>query len=126
MLRRSALLAALGGALLLVSFIPGPASGADAPANHSAPLARQLERGRVLFRDKGCVTCHAHKQAPPSGGECCQEIAPDLSAYSGDPAFLQRWLADPPAVRPQTMMPGLQLSEAEIVDLIAFLNQRQP
>ncbi len=49
-------------------------------------------------------------------------VGPDLTGYRNTTAFLQRWLADPPAVRPGTEMPKLDLSEDEIADLIEFLN----
>lgn len=123
MLRRSALLAAAGFALLLASFLTWPAPAVSTSPAPAELLARQLEQGRILFRDKGCATCHAHEQVPPAGGECCRDFGPDLSAYRAEPAYLRRWLADPAAVRPQTMMPDLGLAESEIADLIAFLNQ---
>ena len=50
-------------------------------------------------------------------------VRPELTNYTNDPAFLRRWLADPPAARPGTNMPNLNLSPAEIEDLIAFLNE---
>lgn len=126
MLRLSTLLVTLGAALLLVSFLPWPGASAPNQPDQAALLARQIDQGRVLFRDKGCAACHVHQQAPPKGGECCRDFGPDLSAYGADPAFLASWLAAPASVRPQTMMPDLELSEAEIADLIVFLNQRRP
>jgi cytochrome c2 len=123
MLRLSALLATVGAALLAASFMPWSAPAVSTSPDPDELLARQLDQGRVLFRDKGCATCHTHVQVPAAGGECCRDFGPDLSTYRGEPAFLQEWLAAPAAVRPQTMMPDLGLSEAEIADLIAFLNQ---
>lgn len=126
MLRLPTLLAATGAALLLVSFLPWPAAGARNSPDQAALLARQIDHGRVLFRDKGCAACHVHQQVPRQGGECCHDVGPNLSAYSADPAFLAGWLAEPASIRPQTMMPDLELSEAEIADLIVFLNQHRP
>ncbi len=50
--------------------------------------------------------------------------APNLTSYANDPDFLRRWLRDPAAVKPRTTMPNLDLSDAELADLIAFLNAR--
>jgi len=86
------------------------------------PTPDAVERGRVLFRNKGCVTCHVNDRVEGEGGVLGFE-APNLTNYTNDPAFLQRWLADPPAVRPGTQMPNLRLSATEIEDLIAFLNE---
>ena len=78
------------------------------------------EHGRTLFRNKGCVTCHIHTEVEGETG--LLEIGPDLSTYRGDAEFLRQWLADHRALRPDTPMPDLNLSAAEIEDLIAFLN----
>jgi cytochrome c oxidase subunit 2 len=83
-------------------------------------VAPTLTAAQVLFRDKGCVTCHVHRGVPgPSG--VVHVGAPDLSNYRNDPAFLRRWLDDPAALRPGTRMPELPLSEAEIGLLVEFL-----
>lgn len=73
----------------------------------------------MLFIDKGCITCHSNLK---SGRSSLTREGPDLSLYRNDPAFLERWLADPKAVRPATTMPKLDLAPDEIADLIAFLN----
>ena len=80
------------------------------------------EMGRILFRDKGCVTCHVNRRVEGQTG-VIQFGAPDLSGYSNDADFLRRWLRNPSEVRPGTQMPKLPLTEADIEYLIAFLNQ---
>jgi len=115
-------------AWLLVLLLLVACAGAGSPTSpDAAPItpdtvAEPVERGRVLFRNKGCVTCHVNDRVEGEGGVLGFE-APNLTNYTNDPAFLQRWLADPPAVRPGTQMPNLRLSAAEIEDLIAFLNE---
>ena len=116
-------LGALGLALLVVSVIPGvvPASGGAAATGGDA------ERGEVLFRAKGCATCHVHRRVPGRTGEFGDgypAAAPDLTSYANDPELLRRWLRDPRAVKPTTAMPNLGLADDEINDLIAFLNAR--
>ena len=114
----SRILALAGLALLTISFLPWPAAGEDTSV---APAARAegdlAAQGAALFRAKGCVACHRHDAVDPGA----PTIGPILTDYEADPAFLQRWLRDPAAVRPGTTMPNLQLQPAEIDALIAFL-----
>jgi nitric oxide reductase subunit C len=117
MLKLSGVLGMLGLGLLLLSALqwPLPAAGTSSPGDAEAAL-----RGAALFRDKGCAMCHLNRRLEGRTGEF--GFAVDLTSYTNDEAFLQRWLADPRAVRPGTEMPTLNLSEQEIADLIAFLN----
>jgi cytochrome c oxidase subunit 2 len=84
-----------------------------------------------VFLAKPCVGCHAI-QGVAAGG-----LGPDLTHFGSrktiaggmltprDPgAFgrdLARWLKDPPAVKPGSLMPNLQLSDAEVAALVAYL-----
>ena len=89
----------------------------------SAAAAR---RGEVLFRNKGCISCHMNTRVPGPQGQHFSAASggpPNLSDYRNDPDFLRRWLADPRSVRPDGWMPNLGLSAAEIDDLIAFINE---
>ena len=116
-------LGALGLALLVASAIPGvvPASG------RAVATGGDAGRGEMLFRAKGCATCHVHGRVPGRTGEFSGGYpgsAPDLTSYANDPELLRRWLRDPQAIKPTTTMPNLDLSDDEIADLIAFLNAR--
>ncbi len=123
MKKLSIALGMIGFILLLWSFMPVASSTPGvATTRTSAPVASSAT-GKALFAAKGCATCHVNRRAIESAGECCEGVAPDLTLYTNDPAFLRRWLADPPAVRPGTQMPNLNLSDAEIEQLIAFLNE---
>lgn len=112
MKRVSLLLALAGVTLLVVSFLPWPGDG-----GRETVALSPADSGAALFRAKGCVSCHRHAAVAQGG----PSIGPDLTAYEADPAFLRRWLADPAAVRPNTLMPDLRLDSAEIDALIAFL-----
>ena len=87
-----------------------------------APTFDQVGQGKALFTAKGCFSCHIHRDVNTQS----VAIGPDLTNYRGDPAFLRQWLADPSALRPDTKMPNLNLSDAEIEALIAFLTQSKP
>ena len=120
MLKLSIALAAGGIALLLLSALPlraAPPVAVVAPA--AVPTSASAATGRALFLAKGCATCHRHAEFAGSGA--LGEGVPDLSASRWDADFLRRWLADPPAVRPGTAMPNLNLQTDEIDALIAFL-----
>jgi cytochrome c2 len=97
-------------------------SGGGAQANAGTEIARaQVEHGRELFRNKGCVTCHQNDRVEGETG--IYGIGPNLTDYRNDAEFLRQWLADPGEVRPNTQMPDLDLSAEEIEALIAFLNE---
>lgn len=122
MLKASITLALLGILLLGISFVPwqsGIAFGTE-PEMTAATGTDQVAEGRALFLAKGCITCHRHDDAAPSSGSI--EIGPALTNYEPDEAFVRRWLRDPQALRPTTMMPNLELEDAEIEALIAFLS----
>ena len=101
-------------------------SGAVAPS----PTLLSAEVGRALFQAKGCTSCHQHAGLAISRVETRAAAdldlgeavgAPDLTHYRPDPAFVRQWLRDPAAVRPDTQMPNLRLSDEEIEALLAFL-----
>ncbi len=79
------------------------------------PLANH---GSELFVAKGCASCHVHSAVTVAWNA---EVGPELSDYDKSATELRRWLADPAAVKPNTQMPNLQLSAAEIDALAAFL-----
>ncbi|HEV8674708.1 MAG TPA: cytochrome c oxidase subunit II [Methylomirabilota bacterium] len=100
-------------------------------ARQKTPAAEPAEgspaaKGRDLFRASACVGCHTIRGV--SGGG----LGPDLTHVGSrrtiaggmlpnTPAELARWLRDPPAVKPGSLMPNLHLSEAEVTALVAYL-----
>ena len=89
------------------------------PVKASAPdEALEPSLGRDLFLAKGCASCHMHEDLAV---EWNSQVGPDLTNYDKTAAFLQLWLTEPTAVKPTTMMPNLQLSQAEINALSVFL-----
>lgn len=110
---------------LLVVLTVGCGEAAGASAQGSA------DAGRQLITAKGCSGCHAISSIPEARGT----VGPPLDGV-GDPATrptiaggtldnntdnLAKWLSDPPAVKPGTMMPNLGLSPQERRHLVAFL-----
>lgn len=86
------------------------------------------ETGRTLFTTRGCGGCHTIPGTPGAAGVA----GPNLTnvvlrpTLAGDtlpmsPEMLQRWLLDPPSLKPGTPMPNVGLTPAEAQDLTAFL-----
>jgi cytochrome c oxidase subunit 2 len=73
-------------------------------------------RGSQLFFDQGCYGCH-------TVGKVGTPIATDLSRIGArrPEADLAAWLRDPAREKPTAHMPKLELSEAEIQALAAYL-----
>ncbi|MCP4359058.1 MAG: hypothetical protein GY796_13665 [Chloroflexi bacterium] len=49
-------------------------------------------------------------------------IGPNLTHYQNSSEFMQDWLRDPAQIRPETLMPNLELTDDEIATLIIFIN----
>ena len=81
----------------------------------------QVAYGHDLFIAKGCLTCHYHQDVT-SYIDFRGDIGPDLTNFSAAPEYLRMRLKDPKSVKSDTKMPKLNLSDAEIEALIAFIN----
>jgi cytochrome c551/c552 len=94
-----------------------------AVASRTAPLPPlpEAERGRRLFVAKGCVTCHVRGEL---GGEV--DVGPALTGRRYPADYLAKFLADPTIATARQAgsprMPNLQLKQAEIAALVAFIN----
>jgi cytochrome c2 len=76
-------------------------------------------RGKQLFYSKyGCNSCHIADYKNDKG-----YIGPALAGVGNrlTPAWMYKWLKDPNALRPGTLMPNLNLKDDEASDLTAFL-----
>ncbi len=88
-----------------------------------AAIVDQAALGQALFLAKGCAMCHAHDaiqmlDGPFSLGEI---QPPDLSQKKYAADYVQTWLKNPQAIKPETKMPNLNLKSNEIDALVAFL-----
>ena len=82
-----------------------------------------IDVGRQLFVAKGCITCHVNNKADRASEYWTIETgATNLTNFSASPEILRIRLKDPAAAKSDTKMPNLNLSEAEIEALIAFIN----
>ncbi len=85
----------------------------------TAPARAQdtADPGKGYFMSNGCYGCH-------TVGKMGTPIGPDLSKVGAKYSrqYLERWLRDPSAQRPNAHMPTLELSEQQVKDLATFLS----
>ncbi|MGH6895511.1 MAG: c-type cytochrome [Geminicoccaceae bacterium] len=85
------------------------------------------EFGQALIAEYGCTACHAIPGIDAFAGT----VGPALDGFGARayiagrlpnrPMMLTAWLRDPPAIDPETAMPALGLTEAEALDVAAYL-----
>jgi cytochrome c2 len=87
--------------------------------------------GRILIQARGCGGCHTVSGVPGATGVAGPNLSnvalrPTLAGDSipNSPDNLERWLLDPPSVKPGTTMPNLGLSDQDARDLVAFLESQ--
>jgi len=116
------------GSFMTRSAVPEvEAESKSAPeAMSDASISSQVELGQQLFVAKGCVTCHVNTKVPNSHDYWTINVegATNLSNFSASPEILRIRLKDPSAAKSDTQMPQLNLSDAEIEALIAFINSK--
>lgn len=131
-LRRTSLLGLAVLALALAACAPPapPVAPAKPVAAAGSTVNGDVNNGKTLFAQKGCIACHVAQGVPGATGT----IGPNLNGI-GDPAkrptladgaansaeHVMEWIKDPQKLKPGTMMPNLQLSDKEATDLTAFL-----
>lgn len=112
---------------------------ADSPEDYTAWIKRALAeanrqsdpataKGRETFLSLACVGCHTVQGTTAQG-----KVGPELSHVASKPSIaggalspvneanLTRWITNPPAVKPGTLMPNLGLSEQQVHDIVQWL-----
>ncbi len=90
------------------------------------PPAGAAERGRRLFLDKTCMECHSIRGVAAAGS-----AGPDLThlasrrmlgagVMTNTPPNLSLWLTNPQAIKPGCLMPNLNLTHAQVRDLVSY------
>ncbi len=85
------------------------------PAVASAAMA-----SRPVVFNQICVACHSLGGAGGKVGPALDGVANRLQAD-----YLKKWISDPPGVKPDTKMPRLPLTEAQIDELVGFLSTQK-
>lgn len=113
------------GSFAAGSAVPAVEAQSKSPVEiQSSTSLSQIDLGKRLFVAKGCVTCHTNSKVSDMVGSITVDEGPNLSNFSADPGYLEKWLFKPSAIKPATKMPDLNLSDAEIEALIAFINSK--
>jgi cytochrome c oxidase subunit 2 len=101
-------------------------------ADAAQPSGGLAARGRRIFEEGQCVSCHTIRGSEKATGT----TAPDLTHFASRTSFaggiftqtegnLRRWLSDAPAQKPGSKMPAgiaeMGLNEDDITALIAYL-----
>ncbi|MBK7976620.1 MAG: c-type cytochrome [Deltaproteobacteria bacterium] len=75
--------------------------------------------------DRWCSTRSA--SACHSLGGAGGKVGPALDGVANrrDADYLKRWISDPPGIKPDTKMPRLPLTEAQIDELVGFLSTQK-
>ena len=114
-------LAAIGWGGLTLAAVKGTPKPAGVEIDYSDPtdwmqLSPQEMAGIAYFRRENCLSCHA------IGGEG-GKVGPDLTASSirKDAAWMIQHFKRPATMRPGSSMPPIQLNDAQLNALAAFL-----
>ena len=94
-----------------------------APANPSGGAAAN---GKAVFSRSACIGCHTIQ------GVSQGTVGPNLThvgsrsiiaagMLENTPANMARWIKDPPAEKPGSLMPNLHLSDTDVNALVAYL-----
>jgi ubiquinol-cytochrome c reductase cytochrome b subunit len=116
------LLAAIGwGGLTAAAVMSTPKPASAVEVDYSAPtdwmhLSPEEMAGIAYFRKENCISCHVV-------GEHGTAVGPDLTKASihKDAAWMIQHFKRPSTMRPGTSMPPIQLTDAQLNSLAAFL-----
>lgn len=106
----------------MVALLLGACSGGAA-----TEVAQSSERGRLLLEQYDCGRCHEIPGVRRASGV----LGPSLQAMAGrayiagelpnQPDLLQRWIEQPSALVPDTLMPDQQVPQAHARDMATYL-----
>jgi ubiquinol-cytochrome c reductase cytochrome b subunit len=120
------MLAALGWTALTARAVMTTPPPQETAIDYSAPtdwlhLSPEELAGVAYFRQENCISCHA---VGGHGGK----VGPDLTSASihKDAAWMIQHFKRPSFIRPGTSMPPIQLSDAQLSSLAAFLLKLNP
>lgn len=105
---------------------------ANETASVEASTDEAIAAGMQQFTQSGCIGCHTIRGNDLAAGQA----GPDLTHVGSrstiasgilpnTPEALHEWLSNPPAVKPGSLMPNLNLSDEEIGRLVTYLGSLQ-
>jgi cytochrome c1 len=102
-----------------------PPAAAGAGLEPGSPAAE----GAMIIASKPCVGCHTIPGVPGANGQ----VGPNLAGVASrtkiaggavpnnGPDDLKKWISNPPALKPGTIMPVVPLTDDELTKIVAFL-----
>lgn len=118
-------------ALAVLAIAAGIAAVASAQPAWKRVEGGDPRAGRGLIAAYGCGVCHIVPGVPGARGT----VGPSLEAFGArnviagivpnTPGTLVRWIDNPVAIAPRTMMPPMGLSPAEVRHVAAYLMSLQ-
>jgi cytochrome c2 len=114
-------------ALLVPAMILAGCMPQDNPPRFDGAPRSQVEKGRLLLAQYQCGSCHAIPDVPAARGG----TGPTLAAFGrrsyiaghvpNRPEHLVRWIVEPGALVPGTLMPAMGVSPDDARDMAAYL-----
>ena len=111
---------------LLASLLAACIDGEGRAARQAVP-GGDADRGRRLVASYGCGGCHVLPEVPGAVGR----VGPPLARFAerqyiagrvpNEPAALVRWIMDPQALDPETVMPDLGVTADHALHIAAYL-----
>ena len=117
------LFAGIGWAgLTTAAVVTTPKEAPTAEVDYSAPtdwmkISPEEMAGIAYYREEKCASCHT----PGSGGAAEGPDLAKMTAIHRDAAWITQHIKNPAASRPGSAMPPMQLTEAQLNSLSAFL-----
>jgi cytochrome c oxidase subunit 2 len=100
---------------------------AASPSSTSSPSEQAIAAGKTVFQTQSCMNCHAIRGTSGNG-----RFGPDLTHFGGrdtlgsgaipnTPENLKAWIRNPDDLKPGALMPAMQLDEAQLDQVTAYL-----
>src|SRR5579871_699730 len=117
------------------------------PAKDDAARKKQVQDGRRLFTERGCLACHSHEATTkdeggvpavtseadfgPNLSRIAAKIAPErfdpkLGIDEAKRRWLIQWILNPQVHHPRTRMPYTHLTPEEAANVAAWLLEQKP
>ncbi|HTM22323.1 MAG TPA: hypothetical protein VL172_17505 [Kofleriaceae bacterium] len=113
-----------------IADVPAPAAADAPPMPPAAPPAARIDAGKQKFVASGCAGCHTFGNLPlgltaeqVEGNRALNAMAPNLrfARERMAPDTIVAWIMDPQAMKPSTIMPKLNLAQADAELLRDFI-----
>ena len=87
----------------------------------------KINRGKTLVRVYGCQTCHEIPTVADARGFVGPSLGGVATKYylagelPNSPENLRRWIQSPHSINPRTVMPDMNVTDADAADIATFL-----